>query len=392
MKPALLDGRHEIVLANWPNNMHVICNDNNNIPIKFPSHPYVLINRSVLCNCRREAEDNFLLESIAACPGKQSDLIMYFTVDTAFMHYFDSLINDLEVHILQNWTLNEQVLPILLQTSDFDSKLLEAPKTLKDFVYQFKQKKQLLDTHENNNKMGKHSFFNNYIMDVFLFIAAILSMIATPEIVHKVCLHAKPKALVTGIDFQPLKGTDVIFSSIIDSEECTCNAQWYTIAALTLMIIGLIFFILATTRECRIFRGHLFSNAVMVMLFFSDVDQYVPIKLCKNVGSIRLFKFFGHSTPDQITLERKLLQYVTKLNWKEVLMTLNRTMIHLPTSVIIPLRDKLRLRCIMRKRSLLLHILLKQGTSWYALDNKEYLLPPPCLDNQKYNCRLWQGS
>ena len=93
MKPAVIDGGHEIVLANWPNNKHVTCNDNNNIPIKIPSHPYVLINRTVLCNCRIEAEDNFLLESIAACTGKQSDLTMYFTVNTVFMHYFDSLTN-----------------------------------------------------------------------------------------------------------------------------------------------------------------------------------------------------------------------------------------------------------------------------------------------------------
>ena len=117
-------------------------------------------------------EDNFLLESIAACPGKQSDLIMYFTVNTAFMHYFDSLTNDLEVHIFQYWTMHECVLTISLQTSDFDSKLLEAPKTLKYFVYQFKQNKQLLDKCENNNKMGEHSFFDNYIMDVFLFISS----------------------------------------------------------------------------------------------------------------------------------------------------------------------------------------------------------------------------
>ena len=77
MKPAVLDRGHEIILANWPNNKHVIYNDNNNIPVKIPSHPYVLINRTVLCNCRIEVEENFLLESIAACPGKQSDLTMY---------------------------------------------------------------------------------------------------------------------------------------------------------------------------------------------------------------------------------------------------------------------------------------------------------------------------
>ena len=61
VKPAVLDGGHKIILANWPNNKHVICNDNNNIPVKVPSHPYVLINRMLLCNCRIEAEDNFLL-------------------------------------------------------------------------------------------------------------------------------------------------------------------------------------------------------------------------------------------------------------------------------------------------------------------------------------------
>ena len=76
VKPAVSGGGHEIVLANWPNNKHIICSDNNNIPIKIPSHPYVLINRTVLCTYRIEAEDNILLESIAACPGKQSDLTM----------------------------------------------------------------------------------------------------------------------------------------------------------------------------------------------------------------------------------------------------------------------------------------------------------------------------
>ena len=34
MKPAVLDGGHLIVLANLPDNNHVICNDNNYIPIK----------------------------------------------------------------------------------------------------------------------------------------------------------------------------------------------------------------------------------------------------------------------------------------------------------------------------------------------------------------------
>ena len=46
--PIVLDGGDEIVLANWPNDKHIICNINNDIPIKIPSHSYVLFNRSIV--------------------------------------------------------------------------------------------------------------------------------------------------------------------------------------------------------------------------------------------------------------------------------------------------------------------------------------------------------
>ena len=62
----VLDGGNETILANWPNDKHMICNINNDIPVKIPSHPYVLVNRSVLCTCGIEAENHFLLESLAA--------------------------------------------------------------------------------------------------------------------------------------------------------------------------------------------------------------------------------------------------------------------------------------------------------------------------------------
>ena len=56
----VLDGGNELILANWPDNKHIICNVNNDIPVKIPSYPYVLVCRSVLCNCSIEAENNLL--------------------------------------------------------------------------------------------------------------------------------------------------------------------------------------------------------------------------------------------------------------------------------------------------------------------------------------------
>ena len=56
----VLDVGNEIILANWQGDKHIVCNVNNNdIPVKISSFPYVLVNRSVLCKCRIEEENNF---------------------------------------------------------------------------------------------------------------------------------------------------------------------------------------------------------------------------------------------------------------------------------------------------------------------------------------------
>ena len=49
VKPSVLHGRYEIILANLPNTKYVICNDKHNFPTKIPSHSYVLLKRTVLC-------------------------------------------------------------------------------------------------------------------------------------------------------------------------------------------------------------------------------------------------------------------------------------------------------------------------------------------------------
>ena len=90
IKPTVLDGGFQIILSNWPSYRKIMCSHNNNIPINIPGHPYVLMNRSILCNCDVEAESNFLLESLAACKGSETktDLEMHFTTKFGFHELF----------------------------------------------------------------------------------------------------------------------------------------------------------------------------------------------------------------------------------------------------------------------------------------------------------------
>ena len=57
------------------------------------------------------------------------------------------------------------------------------------------------------------------------------------------------------------------------------------------------------------------------------------------------------------------------IDWQPVVVTLSGNVINLPGSVIIPFRDKFKIRWIIKSRPLLLHLLLKQGQTWYPLSN-----------------------
>ena len=105
-----------------------MCSYNNNIPISISSHPYILLDRSILCNCDIEAESNFPLELLAACGNSETDLVVYFTVNLAFVNYFDKMEESLGIPILRNWTTQEQILPISVESFEINTSLLNAPK------------------------------------------------------------------------------------------------------------------------------------------------------------------------------------------------------------------------------------------------------------------------
>ena len=98
-----------------------------------------MVNRSVLCNCGIEAENNCLLESLAACHDAVTNLVMYFTVNTAFTNYIDqfNLTEDLKFPILTNKTTSEYTLPIFLNNSKFDASFFTTPQTHKAQHYPF---------------------------------------------------------------------------------------------------------------------------------------------------------------------------------------------------------------------------------------------------------------
>ena len=141
--------------------------------------------------------------------------------------------------------------------------------------------------------------------------------------------------------------------SIMHDVECACKTQWYTIFMLSLAVLGIIIFIILNARKLK--------------LFTSASQYYVPVKLCRTAGSIHLFEITGKFTPEHIELKRYIHWDIIELDWKEVNITFNGNKINLPASVIIPFRDKFKIRYFVRRGPLLFHIMLRQGMTWFSL-------------------------
>ena len=111
---------------------------------------------------------------------------MYFTVNTAFIIYVDqfpNLTECLEFPNIKSKTRFKQTLPISLNMSKFDSNLLTVSSNLKDFIPQHTCKKEILDLKERHDNTAlitnKYFFSDNYVIDIFLFIAAITFLVTT---------------------------------------------------------------------------------------------------------------------------------------------------------------------------------------------------------------------
>ena len=120
-------------------------------------------------------------------------------------------------------------------------------------------------------------------------------------------------------------------------------------------------------RKTSFCKGHLFSNNTKILLFISNTQSYVPIKLCRGAGSIHLFRIRGRLNPEHVRIKKNWIWDVLEINWSDMSITLNDNEIDLPSSVIIPFKERYGARRLLRKCLLLFYVMLKEGETWFSL-------------------------
>ena len=88
----------------------------------------------------------------------------------------DQLKETIDAPIVRNWTNQEKILPISLESFEINSSLLQAPKTLKESVNQYREKRTLFDLQEKTNEEKQNGqnlqfrmFITGYIADILVF-------------------------------------------------------------------------------------------------------------------------------------------------------------------------------------------------------------------------------
>ena len=146
-----------------------------------------------------------------------------------------------------------------------------------------------------------------------------------------------------------------------------CGTLAYIGIALTLL--SMVIVILLHCRKSRFCRGHRFSNIVKIVLFISDVQHYIPIKLCETSGSLHLFKITGTLTSEDTKLNRNYLWDNLEINWDKIKLVYNSNEINLPKLITLKIKNKTRVRRMMSREMRNFHIMVKQGMTWYNLES-----------------------
>ena len=128
------------------------------------------------------------------------------------------------------------------------------------------------------------------------------------------CKHKHIRTIVVSLILHKAKEVEAKSSTEIDNPECDTLA--YIGIALTLLSMAIV--ILLHYRKSKFCRGYRFSNVVKIVLFISDVQHYIPIKLCKTSGSPHLFKIKGTLKSEDIRLNKNYLWDTLEINLNKI--------------------------------------------------------------------------
>ena len=276
--------------------------------LKFQVTP-VLVNRSILCNCGIEVDSHHLLESLAACDNKPTELTMYFTINLAFSNYLELMPNMTDqLPINRGKTDFEQTLPVHLNILHFDNSLSARPDKLKEFIQNYMQStnnQEIFDLQKRHTKYTSSpykNFFLNKIVSIFMFTSSIISVITITLVIYLFCKHKHIRTIVASLLLYKAKEMEARTPTEIDDSECGTLA--YIGIALTLLSMAIV--ILLHSQKIKILqRTQILKHCKNSIVHLRHTALYTN-KTLQNIRKPPLIQNHRHIDSRRYQAEQKL--------------------------------------------------------------------------------------
>ena len=227
---------------------------------------------------------------------------MYFTINLVFTNYLDMIPNLTEsLTLIRDRTCYEQPISIHLNIPHYDNSLTNRPSKLKEFLHNYIHSTNDRETFDLQERHTTHIFspyknvFLNQIVNIFTFTSSIISIITIMLVIYLFCKHKHIRTIVPSLI---LHTAEVEAKLTTETNNPECGTLAYIGMALTILSTASVIFL--HYRKSEFFRGYRFSNIGKIVLFISDVQNYILIKLCKTSGSLHLFKIKSMLKPEDI--------------------------------------------------------------------------------------------
>ena len=199
-----------------------------------------------------------------------------------------------------------------MESFQLNSKLMHASVMLRDLIDQY-QENRITVTKQESPTSKFRSFISSFLIDMLVFIAAILTVFIIFVIIYIIMGQSELKALVATIALQRVRAADALNTN---RQTQNCNSELLTILVILNLVI-VVSLLLRKIRKSAFFQGQLFSNMVKIKLFLADTKSYVSLDLNKKARNTHLFKLTGELSLYSVTIRKYWIWVVLEIRWDE---------------------------------------------------------------------------
>ena len=221
----------------------------------------------------------------------------------------------------------------------------------------------------------KGSFLFHLALHIFYFTTGIVVIVSVGPQIYACIKQGKLKTLVATMALYKVPSVDTngtlpLSAPIIPNEghaKYVCLDPWIN-ALVTLASLGtIIAFLMVRCGKRTLCRGLEYATACHIYVSISRNDRYSPIKLRSTTVLLYNFVTNQRLPIEALELHRGCPWDSMHINWGEVTLTNGDTKIRLPYNVQIPIRERSRLRNLMRGPDCTAHLMVLQGCTWYTV-------------------------